>query len=310
MQKLKMLVSLMTSENDYQLEQANSAEEASKKLGVECKILFADNDAITQSTQILKAIQGSEEERPHAVVMEPVGGTALPQVARAATQLGIGWTVLNRDVDYVSDLRRAAKAPIFGVSSDQLEVGRIQARQCAALFPRGGNVLYIQGPSDSPVAKQRALGMQELKPNNLHLVGLKGNWTEDSAIRTVRSWLKLTTSQKATIDGVVAQNDAMAIGVRKAFEEVIPEIEKDRWLEVPFIGVDGAPKTGQAWVRSGLLTATVFTPPNAGRAVELLFEGIAHGRTPSERVLVPPASLPEIEKLGARGRQPIQGSRA
>jgi len=310
MHKLRILVSLMTSENDYQLEQASSAEEAGKKLGVECRILFADNDAITQSTQILKAIQTSEEDRPDAVVMEPVGGTALPQVARAAINAGVGWSVLNRDVDYISELRRVAKVPIFGVSSDQLEVGRIQARQCAALFPRGGNILYVQGPSDSPVAKQRALGMQELKPNNVHLVSLKGNWTEDSAIRTVRSWLKLTTSQKAAIDGVVAQNDAMAIGVRKAFEEMIPEIEKDRWLEVPFTGVDGAPKTGQAWVRSGLLTATVFTPPNAGRAVELQFEAIAHGRTPTERVLVPPASLPEMEKLGARGRQTIQGSRA
>ena len=102
----------------------------------------------------------------------------------------------------------------------------------------------------------------------------------------------------------------MAIGVRKVFEEMIPEIEKDRWLEVPFTGVDGAQKTGQAWVRSGVLAATVFTPPNAGRAVELFFEAIADGRTPAERVLVAPASVPEIEKLGARGRETIQGSRA
>jgi ribose transport system substrate-binding protein len=309
MRKLHILVSLMTNENDYQLEQASSAEEAGRKLGVECKILFADNDAITQSTQILKAIQASEGDRPDGVVMEPVGGTALPQVARAAANAGIGWAVLNREVDYVSELRRVAKVPVFGVSSDQLEVGRIQARQCAALFPRGGTVLYAQGPSDSPVAKQRASGMQELKPGNIQLMTLKGNWTEDSAIRTVRSWLKLTTSRKTAIDGVVSQNDAMAIGVRKAFEEMIPEIEKDRWLEVPFTGVDGAPKTGQAWVRSGLLTATVFTPPNAGRAVELLFEAIAHGRVPSERVLVAPTSIPEIDKLGPRGRETIHGSR-
>ena len=299
MRKLKILVSLMTSENDYQLEQANSAEEASKKLGVDCQILFADNDAITQSTQILKAIQAGEEERPNAVVMEPVGGTALPQVARAAVNAGTGWVVLNRDVDYVSDLRKVTKVPVFGVSSDQLEVGRIQARQCAALFPRSGTILYVQGPSDSPVARQRTLGMQELKPNNIQLITLKGNWTEDSATRTVRSWLKLTTSQKTTIDGVIAQNDAMAIGVRKAFQEMIPEIEKDRWLEIPFAGVDGVPKTGQSWVRSGLLTATVFTPPNAGRAIELLVEAIAHEKAPMERVLVPPTSIPEIDRLGA-----------
>jgi ABC-type sugar transport system substrate-binding protein len=301
MRKLRFLISLMTNENDYQVEQARSAEEAARRLGVDFEILFADNDAITQSTQILKAIQNTDGDRLAGVVMEPVGGTGLPQVARAAVSTGIGWAVLNRDVNYVSELRNTAKVAVFGVSSDQREVGRIQARQCAALIPRGGTVLHVQGPSESPVTKERMLGMQELKPGNVHLVTLKGNWTEESATRAARSWLKLTTSRKTVIDAVISQNDAMAIGVRKAFQEMVPEIDKDRWLDIPFTGVDGAPKTGQAWVRSGLLAATVFTPPNAGNAVELLAAGIEHGKIPPESVLITPASLPTLDKLKPRG---------
>jgi hypothetical protein len=50
MRNLKFLVSLITNDNDYQLEQANSAQVAAHRLGVEAQILFADNDAITQST--------------------------------------------------------------------------------------------------------------------------------------------------------------------------------------------------------------------------------------------------------------------
>ena len=297
MSKLKFLVSLMTNDNDYQVEQSNSAEAAAAKLGVDCQILFADNDAVTQSSQILKAIQSPDGQQLSGVVMEPVGGTALPQVARAAVNAGVGWAVLNRDVSYLSELRGTAKVPVFGVSSDQLEVGRIQARQCAVLIPRGGTVLYVQGPSESPVAKDRVLGMQELKPNNVHLLTLKGNWTEESATRAARSWLSLTTSRKTVIDVVIAQNDAMAIGVRKAFQEVIAEIDRDRWLEIPFTGVDGAPKTGQAWVRSGLLAATVLTPPNAGTAMELFVDAIKHGKMPAERVLIAPSSVPTLEKL-------------
>jgi len=297
MRKPKFLVSLMTSDNDYQVEQAQSAEQAAAKLGVDCRILFADNDAVTQSTQILKAIQSPEEEQLSGVVMEPVGGTALPQVAKAAVHASTGWAVLNREVAYLSELRKTAAVPVFGVSSDQLEVGRIQAKQCAALIPRGGTILYVQGPSESPVAKERAVGFQELKPSNVHLVTLKGNWTEESATRTTRSWLSLTTSRKTVIDAVIAQNDAMAVGVRKAFQELIPEIDRDRWLEVPFAGVDGAPKTGQAWVRSGLLAATVFTPPTAGTALELFVDALQHGKTPSERVLIAPSSLPTLDKL-------------
>jgi ribose transport system substrate-binding protein len=300
MSKLKFLISLMTNDNDYQMEQANTAERTARKLGVDYQILYADNDAITQSTQILKVIQTEPEDRPNAIVFEPVGGTALPQVARAAVQAGIGWAVLNRDVDYVAELRRSAHVPVFGVSCDQVEVGRIQAQQCAALLPSGGTVLYVQGPSDNPVSKGRLLGMQEAKPANIHLIILKGQWTEDSAIRAVNSWLKLSTSRKTGIDLVVAQNDAMAIGVRKAFQEFASEEERERWLQRPFLGVDGVPKTGQAWVRSGLLTATVFTPPSTGRAIELFSEALQSSKAPAERVLIAPSSLPTLDVLRSR----------
>src|SRR3977135_249147 len=91
MKKLRFLISLTTDDNDYQIEQAQSAEQAARNLGVELRILYANNDAITQSTQILKAIQSAENLRPDAIVFEPVGGTALPQVPRAAVSTGIRW---------------------------------------------------------------------------------------------------------------------------------------------------------------------------------------------------------------------------
>ena len=42
----------------------------------------------------------------------------------------------------------------------------------------------------------------------------------------VLSWLSLATSQAATIDLVGAQDDAMAMGARKAFQTIASE-EKD-----------------------------------------------------------------------------------
>src|SRR5271154_2651751 len=121
MPKLKILVSLTTNDNDYQVEQAISAEQSARKCGVDLQIVYADNDAINQSTQILKAIQTAPEERPNAIIFEPVGGTALPQVARAAANAGIGWAVLNRDANYIPELRQTSKAPIFCLSSDHVE---------------------------------------------------------------------------------------------------------------------------------------------------------------------------------------------
>jgi len=297
MAKIRILVSLTTNDNDYQIEQAQSAEQAASKLGVSAEIIYANNDAINQSTQILRAIQASSAERPNAIVFEPVGGTALPQVARAAAAAEIGWAVLNRDASYIEDLRKDYTAAIFAISSDHVEIGRIQGRQFAALLPRGGTVLYIQGPSENSAAKERTLGMQETKPANIQIIALRGQWTEESSQRAVRSWLKLTTSQKTTVDLIGAQDDSMAVGARKAFEELPNEADRERFLKLPFTGCDGLPKTGQAWVRSGLLTATVFVPPNTGQAIEMFVQAIQQKKRPPERVLTVPTSIPQLSAL-------------
>ena len=83
---------------------------------------------------------------------------------------------------------------MFGVTSDHVEIGRLQGRQLAALLPKGGSVIYVQGPSENSAAKERTQGMQETKPANIQATMLKAQWTEESALRAVRSWLKLTTS--------------------------------------------------------------------------------------------------------------------
>ena len=300
MKKLRFLVSLTTNDNDYQIEQAQSAEAAARKLGVELQVIYADNDAITQSTQLLKAIQAEEAHRPDAIIFEPVGGTALPQVARAAASSGIGWAVLNRDANYVAELRKSSKAPIFVITSDHLEIGRIQGRQIAALLPHGGSILCVQGPGENSAAKDRTAGMQETKPANVHATLLRGQWTEESSQKAVRSWLKLTTSRKATMDLIASQDDSMAIGARKAFEELPDDAEKERWLSLPFLGCDGLPKTGQAWVKDGLLTATIFVPPNTGQAMEMFVDALQRGKQPPERALTTAVSVPPLSDLKRR----------
>lgn len=300
MKKLRFLVSLTTDDNDYQIEQAQSAEAAARKCGVELQVIYADNDAITQSTQLLKAIQAEDEHRPEAIIFEPVGGTALPQVARAAAGAGIGWAVLNRDANYIAELRKSSKAPIFVVTSDHLEIGRIQGRQIAALLPHGGSILCVQGPAENSAAKDRTAGMNETKPANVHTTLLRAQWTEESSQKAVRSWLKLTTSRKAAMDLVAAQDDSMAIGARKAFEELPDDAEKERWRSLPFLGCDGLPKTGQAWVKDGLLTATVFVPPNTGQAMEMLVDALQRGKQPPERALTTVVSVPSLSELKRR----------
>jgi ribose transport system substrate-binding protein len=301
MKKLRFVVSLMTRENDYQLEQAAAAQQAATIHGIDLQILFAENDAITQGTQVLKIIQGQEAQRPDAILCEPVGGPCLPQVARAAVAVGIGWAILNRDADYVSELRRSSKAPIFSLSPDQKEIGRIQGQQLAALVGNGsGGVLHIQGPSENSAAKERTAGMQMTLPPSVAVTSLRGQWTEESAHRCVESWLRLNTSEKTQIGAVGAQNDAMAMGARRAFSSIGNPAERDKWLRLPYTGCDGVPKTGQTWVRSGSLAATVVIPPSAGKGLTMMMQALQTGAKIPQRSFVMPESFPPLEQLAAR----------
>jgi ribose transport system substrate-binding protein len=299
MKKLSFLVSLTNNENDYQQEQQAAAEKAARRLGVDLKIVHANNEAVTQSQQLLHYIQGSAGSRPDAIVFEPAGGTGFPQVARAAVAADIGWVILNHEADYLKQLRQGCHVPVFSISSDHEEVGRLQGRQFAALLPRGGSILYIEGPANSSAAHERTAGMNETKPANIRVKTMRANWTEESAYRTVSSWLRLRTSQETLIDLVGAQDDSMAAGARKAFAEIAAG-ERERWLKIPFTGCDGLPKTGQSWVRSGLLTATIFVPPNTDLALEMLTEAIRTGSQPPQSKLIAPESIPTIQELATR----------
>jgi ribose transport system substrate-binding protein len=268
------------------------------------QIIFAENDAVTQGTQLLKIIQANPETHPDAIICEPVGGPCLPQVARAAVQAGIPWVLLNREADYLQELRKSAsRLPIFHIGADQKEVGRIQGLQLAALLHNGGGVLHIQGPSENAAARDRTTGMQMTLPPSIPVITLRGQWTEESAQRSVESWLRLNTSQKVTISAVAGQNDAMAMGARKAFSGMDNLSERDRWLRLPFVGCDGVPKTGQTWVRTGSLTATVVIPPTAGRALAIMHQALQTGVKPPERAFTAPESFPPFEQLSPRNPQ-------
>lgn len=306
MKDLRFLVSLHTADNDYQIAQAAAAEQTARKLGIKLTLAYSDNDAVSQSTEVLKAIQSPPGSRPDAIVLEPISSIALPQAARAACSAGIGWAVLNRHPEYLAQLRSNAKSPMFAISADHQEIGRIQGRQIGALLPQGGSILYIEGPSRSASAEKRSKGMFETKPSNVQVAAtLKGEWTEQSAQRVVYSWLRLATSQRLAVGMVVAQDDSMAVGARKAFQQLGDPKERQRWLDLPHIGCDGQPGTGQSWVREGLLAATIYIPPSAGQAIEVLTNALKSGAQPAEHVLTKSHSIPAIESLEEKAKKRI-----
>jgi ribose transport system substrate-binding protein len=297
-EKLNILVSLTSDVSDFQRAQAQVAEEAAGRLGVGVQVIYAQDDAITQSEQLLKIIQGQAESRPAAIVLQPCGRTGLYQVARSAASEGIGWLVLNWAVDYLTELRTQYKVPAFVVTSDQREIGRIQGRQMEKLLPEGGSILYIQGPSNTPAGEQRTAGMHETKPANIQVRLLKSHsWGEEGGNRAVTSWLRLSTAQRDAIGLIMGQNDLLAMGARQALKEQM------RTKVLMFTGVDGLPQGGQDFVNQGLLAATVIVPINAGVGLDMMVKTLRTGTAPKEVTFTVPTSYPDLESLEKAARR-------
>jgi len=289
----RVLVSLLTEEQEFQVMQAEDAREAGRRLGLDVEVVFAEGHAMVQIQQLFKAIHAPEVERPAAIVVEPAIGEGLERVARNAVRAGIGWVLVNIRPGYVDELREAHRdVAISIVSTDQVEIGRIQARQCRALRPDGGRVLSIHGPADSTVTHERSEGLTEGLGPGFEVRSLNGAWTAASGDKAIMSWLRLKTAETFQPDIVAAQNDTMAAGARKALTTHRPD-----WAGVPFIGCDGLPDGGQKLVSEGAFAATVVTPSNTGPALDLVSRWTKSGERPPREVVLTPVSHPAIASI-------------
>jgi ribose transport system substrate-binding protein len=293
-----VLVSLLSDQQEFQLMQAADARAAAARAGLSVEVTFADNNAIYQIHQLFERIHAPEARRPAAIIVETVTGDSLERVARNALRAGIGWILLNGKAAGLKELRKEhdpKSVPVANVTVDQAEIGRIQARQLRRLLPGGGPVLYLEGPADTWATVGRRGGTQEaLKGTGIELKALNGDWTEESGEKVVSAWLRLRTSDAFSPHAVAAQNDAMAVGARRALGA-----HRREWTDVPLIGCDGLPEGGQKLVGRGVLAATVVTPTTSGPAIDLVARTLAGETCPLE-VQLAPRSYPTEADLARR----------
>jgi ribose transport system substrate-binding protein len=292
----KVVVGLLNDEQDFQRMQAADARAAAAKAEIDAEVVFAESNAVLQIQQLFRFVHAPEGERPAAIVVETVTGEGLERVARNAVRAGIGWVLVNGSARYIEGLRQErADLPISNVAIDNVEVGRILGRQIRALAPSGGTVLCVDGPADTAAATERRAGTQEvLNGAGYEIKVVNGDWTEASGEKAVAAWLRLKTTEGLRPCAVACQNDAMAVGARRAVRA-----HRREWSDVPFLGCDGLPEGGQKLVRAGELVATVVTPTTAGQAVALVARSLAGERPPAE-VRLAGRSFPPEDELARR----------
>jgi ABC-type sugar transport system substrate-binding protein len=296
MKRLSIVISL-PGENNYLREQEAVAKTSAQRLGIDLQVINAKSDAITQSQQVLEVVQ-AHSGRPDGVIVEPVNNQGLPRVAEAAVAAGIGWVVSNARVDYMEPLRKIAKAPVFAVSQDHTEIGRLQGRQFLAILPRGGSVLYLRGPATNFLAAQRSDGLESVLGANIQMKSLKIQWTAESAYNSVTAWLRLSTVRAADTHLIAAQNTDFILAARQALESASgPDCE--RWLSLPYCGV-GVLSQVKPLLDTGTLNAAIITSLTMDTALEMLVRHIQNRSQPPAQTFVKASSQPTLEELVKR----------
>ena len=294
MKKLSIVISL-PGENNYLREQEAAAKTTAQRLGLDLRIINAKSDPVTQSQQLLEIVQATTT-RPDAIVVEPVNNQGLPRVAEAAVAAGIGWVISNALVDYLEALRKNAQAPVFGVSQDHPEVGRMQGRQIRAIVPRGGAILYLRGPATNFLAAQRSDALESELGVNIQFKSLKIQWTEESAYNSVTSWLRLSTVHANDTQLIAAQNTDFILAARRAFEDNSSGDERTKWLALPYCGV-AVPSQVKQLVDFGTLTAAIVTPVTLDTALEILVRHLQTRSQPQQQTFVKAWSEPSLDDL-------------
>jgi ABC-type sugar transport system substrate-binding protein len=295
--KASVVVSLLSSAQEFQLLQAADARAAGQRTGLDVELVFCENNAIQQIQQLYSFIHAPEDRRPAALVVEAVTSEGMERLARNALKAGIAWVWQQWRTEYLATLRaQYPKVPVVSVAVDEDEIGSIQARQAHALLPQGGGLLVVQGPSESTTAVRRYDGLVSgLQNSGVEIrSALRGDWTARSAEAAVTSWLRLKSTEGLRIDAVVCQNDAMASGARAAIRA-----SRADWSALPFTGCDGLPEGGRRMVASGELSATLIKPTTTGPAVELIARTL-RGQTPPSEVVLRAESHPPLEMLARR----------
>ncbi len=296
---------LRALDNEYQHLQREECLRVARRYGFVVAEASGQNDADVQRRQIEECLKQPDAVRPTVLLVNPVDEVSLRDTAMMAARAGVNWVSLNRDVDYLDDLRlEFPDLLVCSVSPDQRQVGRIHGRQLQMLLPDGGDVFYVQGPPGTSTGRLRLEATQaELAHTAVRLIVESSDWTIEGAAELAARRLRGGGRSVGSVSVVCAQNDGMAIGARSVLLDHQDACGADIPRTVRAIGCDGTPSYGRRLVGERSLIATIVIHPTTGRAIEEIALWFERGGAAPTAITMAVSSFPSLLALRDREAQ-------
>lgn len=273
-------VSMALFDDNFLTVLRNGIQSQADAAGLKVQIEDAQNDVAKQLDQINNFIASGVS----AIIVNPVDTSATQAMSDAAAAAGVPLVYVNRqpiNVDSLPDNQAF-------VASNEVDSGTLETIEvCAQLKAAGkdkANVYVMMGELSNQAAVQRTADIHDVMAAGKCAVELTiideqtANWSRDQAQSLMTNWLSAGTA----FDGVIANNDEMAIGAIQAM--------KASGIDMATVVVGGIDATQDALaaMQAGDLDVTVFQNA-AGQGAGALDAAtkLAAGEAVEQKVYIP-----------------------
>jgi ribose transport system substrate-binding protein len=192
------------------------------------------------------AVENFVTQKYDVIVVAPADSKAMVTPLAKAVKAGV--VVINIDVELDKDAKTAAGIDLAFFGPDNRAGAKLAGDALAKALGPGGKVVILEGNPEADNAQQRKKGFDDsVAEGKLQLLDSKtAHWETEEANTLMTNFL----TQYHDIQGVMAANDSMALGVVKALDSA----GKSGTIKV--VGFDNIPAV-QPLIKGGKMLATI-----------------------------------------------------
>ena len=215
----------------------------------------------------INAVENFITQGVDAIVVAPADSKAMVRPLKKAMEAGI--VVVNFDVALDADAKKQQGVELAFVGPDNRGGAKMAGDALGAALGAGGKVVIIEGNPGADNATQRRLGFEDaVAEHKLDLLDSRtAHWETEEANQVLSTML----TANPDIQGVMAANDSMAIGVVKALEAA-------GRTDIKVVGFDAIPAV-IPMIEDGRLLASVdqFGKEMAANSIDLALDVVKGG---------------------------------
>ncbi|MBI0579091.1 ribose ABC transporter substrate-binding protein RbsB [Neobacillus cucumis] len=234
---VKIGLSVSTLNNPFFVSLKNGVQKEAKVLGMEVKVVDAQNDSAKQINDVEDLIQQGVD----VLLINPTDSAAISTAVQSANNIGIPVITLDRSAD------KGKVAAL--VASDNIKGGEMAGNYIVKELGEKAKVAELEGVPGASATRERGKGFHNIADQKLNVVEQQSaDFDRTKGLTVMENLLQANPD----IQAVFAHNDEMALGAIEAINSSGKNI-----MVIGFDGNDDALKA----IKAGKMEATVAQQP-------------------------------------------------